>query len=366
MRFSGGDLERVGQVMRDLVDPLSARSPDEWRSSVNRSLRTLLGADSAGFLLPGVSPVAVYSEEHDPSSLRLYPELAPPSLPCGKPVFQRAIELGASTLEEVYDGHLDRYLKSEYYQEYSGANRAHDTLSALISVEGVQPLGVAGLQFWHQDPKGRQFGARETALLRLLLPALKLGVQAQLRWGQHRTDLLTLVDQLGHAALVCDTRGKELHRSPALQKLLGEEPEHAALVEGMLEMVRGLARISGDRFLQGGASGTGGGPTIRTERATYRVAGSLYRSPLSHSPALIFVSLERLSPVLRSAADLTEAYRLTRGEIRVLHHLVAGASTAEIARHLCLSLHTVRRHTERIFAKTGAHSRAELSLRALR
>jgi len=59
-----------------------------------------------------------------------------------------------------------------------------------------------------------------------------------------------------------------------------------------------------------------------------------------------------------------ESPRLTPLEIRVLRYLPTNLSTPEIARELSLSVHTVRTHVRHLFAKLGAHGRAEAVERA--
>lgn len=51
---------------------------------------------------------------------------------------------------------------------------------------------------------------------------------------------------------------------------------------------------------------------------------------------------------------------LTRREIRVLRLVARGASSAEIARDLGVSEHTVRTHLQNLYAKLGVHSRVEV------
>jgi LuxR family maltose regulon positive regulatory protein len=55
---------------------------------------------------------------------------------------------------------------------------------------------------------------------------------------------------------------------------------------------------------------------------------------------------------------------LSRSELRVLRYLPTNLSTPEIARELSLSVHTVRTHVRHLFAKLGAHGRAEAVARA--
>jgi DNA-binding CsgD family transcriptional regulator len=57
---------------------------------------------------------------------------------------------------------------------------------------------------------------------------------------------------------------------------------------------------------------------------------------------------------------------LTAQEQRVAALAAGGASNAEIARQLFLSVSTVESHLERIYAKLGVHSRYELIARAAR
>jgi DNA-binding CsgD family transcriptional regulator len=56
---------------------------------------------------------------------------------------------------------------------------------------------------------------------------------------------------------------------------------------------------------------------------------------------------------------------LSRREAEVATELLEGHSSRIIAEHLGVTVHTVRRMTERVFKKMGVHSRAELTLRAL-
>jgi DNA-binding NarL/FixJ family response regulator len=50
----------------------------------------------------------------------------------------------------------------------------------------------------------------------------------------------------------------------------------------------------------------------------------------------------------------------------VLALIAAGQSNAEIAEQLVLSVHTIERHVANIFAKLGAHNRAEAAATATR
>ena len=77
----------------------------------------------------------------------------------------------------------------------------------------------------------------------------------------------------------------------------------------------------------------------------------------------IAVSIEPATAAQR-AALYARVVGLTERETQLLHHLVAGHDTRELARRLFLSEHTVQDHLKSVFAKTGAGNRRVLVARA--
>ena len=61
-----------------------------------------------------------------------------------------------------------------------------------------------------------------------------------------------------------------------------------------------------------------------------------------------------------------DAHELTKRELEVLRLVAAGKSNQQIATELVISLHTVRRHLQNIFAKVGVSSRAAATAFAFR
>lgn len=342
------DLEQLSRAVEVLVSPFAHDTVDGWRSAVNRLLKPLLGADSAGFLLPGTDGLALYSEEHDPEELDRYPDYPPPPLMDGTPVWEQWIRRGVLTLADGYGRDYDQYLNSVYYQEYAGANGAHDTLVAAISLGGMDARSMAALHFWHARPDGRRFGRREKALLRVLFPAFQAGVEAQARWGRHRADLLDTLDRLNEAAMVFGVDGRLLHATPALSDLLAADPEEEVLRDAMLTALKG-ATSRPQAF------------DVRTARARYRIRPCVHGAGGAGGDTLILIGLERRSPVPLPCAELREAFGLTRAEIRVATLIARGHANAEIARELSISPHTARRHTERVMLKLDVRSRAEVA-----
>jgi DNA-binding CsgD family transcriptional regulator len=76
-----------------------------------------------------------------------------------------------------------------------------------------------------------------------------------------------------------------------------------------------------------------------------------------------------LQPQLVALADHRQRERaagqLTPRQREVLRHVAAGLSTEEIARHMCVSPTTVRKHLENVFARLGVSNRAAAVARGL-
>lgn len=361
--LSQSDLQQLGSAIRLLASPFDHPTVDHWRSSVNQQLRELLYADTAGFLLPVAEGMAMFSEEHDPRELARYPDFPPPTMPDGTPLWEAMLAVQVDTLANMYGDDYHRYLGSAYYNEYAGANGAHDTLVAAVSMGGTDARSIASLHLWHARPDARLFGEREVALLRLLFPAFCAGVGAHLRWERQRQDLLESLDQLGHAALVCDASGRVAHASRRMEAMLQQDPEAELLRAQLHGVVRDGCRAAR------GEAGAGGAPParltreVRTLLARYRISATLFGRATGSGAPYVVASLERLTPARRTPEELREAFSLTRAEARVALLIGEGKSNAEVARELFISPHTARRHTESIFQKMEARSRSEIGAR---
>lgn len=358
--LSSADLENLARATELLVSPLDHSHVDGWRSAVNRHLRELLHADSAGFLLPVSAGLMMYSEEHDAEELSQYPEFAPPDLADGTSAWEQMIRSGVDTLANMYGRDYDRYLASAYYNEYAGANGAHDPLLAAISVGGLDARGMASLHLWHARPNGRLFGEREVMLLRLLFPAFRAGVESYLRWGKERERLLDTLDGLGQPALVSDLAGEILHMTPGMEAVL-ENDRDAAILRGELRARVHHACSStrgGDAFAR--SLPESGSREVRTRDGCYRISCCLYGDAPGGSP-LVLVGLERLPAEPPSAAELRARFGFTPRQAEVALLLVERLSNAEIAERLFISPHTALRHTEAVMSTLKIGDRRQIA-----
>lgn len=366
--FTSGDMRKLARALEILLTPLDHPSADAWRSAVNRALIQLLHADSAGFLLPVADGPPLYSEEHDPAALAKYVDYPPPPLVNGRPLWHAMLAHRVGRIEELYDGNVCAYTRSEYYQDYAGANGAHDTLAAAFSLGGDDQRSSACLHFWHASPRGRRFGEREVLLLRALHPAFRAGTEAQMRWGSAREGLLDTLDLLNHSVLVCDLRGVVIHRTPALQEMLAMDAEAEVLRGLMLE----TATAARHAFAPG--KSTPGEPAQtpvvlggQTRLARYSATACIAGTTVAGAPGpVVLVALNRETPIPRPDGELKAMYRLTPAECKVARLIARGMSNADVATELFISPHTARRHTERVLTKMGVRSRSEVASRLLR
>ena len=98
---------------------------------------------------------------------------------------------------------------------------------------------------------------------------------------------------------------------------------------------------------------------VRTRRGTWLVchASCLYDADGSLGSIAVVIEPAKAAEI---APIIIEAYDLTDREQQITGLIARGAGTAEIARELFLSAHTVRDHVKAILSKVGVTSRGEL------
>ena len=78
------------------------------------------------------------------------------------------------------------------------------------------------------------------------------------------------------------------------------------------------------------------------------------------------VAEDREQAARQVGAQHTRQYDLTARELEIVAAIVSGDSNRDIAGRLSISLQTVKHHLTSIFNKTGASTRLELALLAIR
>jgi DNA-binding CsgD family transcriptional regulator len=214
-------------------------------------------------------------------------------------------------------------------------------LRVLFLADGVC-WGAAGMA-----RAGPDFSARDREFLAAVSPAVAHATRAAVRTEALRS---------------------EPGRSPAIV-VVSSEGEPAAVTPGAREWQERLEEIAPGRFrvmMQVVAAGA-----RSTESAVFRAKVRDARGAwavLEASPLLGGESPQVAVHIAPATGDhvlglMLAAYGLSPRERDICAQVLGGYSTAEIADHLFISVHTVQDHLKSVFAKTGVRSRGELAAR---
>jgi len=163
--------------------------------------------------------------------------------------------------------------------------------------------------------------------------------------------------------MLVGSNGRELHRNPALRRALSGEPEHERVAGEMLAAARSLAlpaqRMVRDRHDR---IGTAAERVVTTPLKRYTVRATHLPRELLGDDRGVLVSLEfPKADALDDPSDISRRHGLTRREAEVAAALAQRFSNAEIAQALGISPNTALRHTERVLAKLGVHTRLDVA-----
>jgi DNA-binding CsgD family transcriptional regulator len=180
-----------------------------------------------------------------------------------------------------------------------------------------------------------------------------------------RSALASTLDAMSEAMMLVGSDGRELHRNPALRRALSGEPERERVAGEMVAAARALVlpprRIVRDRRDRIDAAAE---RVVTTPLERYTVRAAHLPSELLGEDGGVLVSLEcPKADALDDPSDISRRHGLTRREAEVAAALARRFSNAEIAQALGISPNTALRHTERVMAKLGVHTRLDVAAR---
>jgi len=353
--LSESDLRQLEAALQLFLSPLEYERVTEWRRACRKTVERLLGADRStfGLFCMDGEPIGEQDPDLDPAILSYLAYYHQFDL--GFRDRRRELGLEVYHRDELYGPDHPR---SELYNDWVVPYGVDDGLGLGVGTS-ASGLPAAFINFYHAAESRRRFGRREVFLLRLLLPAFKAGIHTCRTLARHRDRWGRVLDDLGYAALVTDGRGA-IHQTPALQKLLTEDFEGATVSRAILSMVGGLTALArGRRKGAGHCSPDAMAHDVSTVHSTYRLRGSYIASDLHGSAVIVLVN--RLGSVLPSDAELRARFGLTVREAEVARLLARGSTNAMLSQALGICPHTAERHTERVLAKLGLHSRGAIA-----
>jgi DNA-binding CsgD family transcriptional regulator len=354
--LGAADQRRLADVVHRIMCPLQ-QPTNRWLHGALGAVKELVGADTAGAAVPTTHGI-IHCSPEKPVVWAQYAGMLEPMDRRFK-IVQRARDFAVYNREMLWPD-LKAYYASEYYNDYIVTNRMYDALCILVSAADRPAVhNSAQLIVHHEKPTGRTFGDRGLALFRLLRPAFEAAVRNHLALSAHAAALGSLVDALEEGVMLCDERGRLLHASTNLTRMLGLDPESDRVQRAMKAAAHTLARLlqpsPGWTLARHGGSLAS---DVATERARYRVRGTLIDPALLGGGARLLITLVRLTPELPTVSDLRARFGLTDRQARVALMLAEGSSNARLAARLGVSEHTARHHTEQVLARLGLRSRA--------
>src|ERR687898_2148463 len=255
---------------------------------------------------------------------------------------------GISTLHEVTGGDPSR---SRAWREYVRPYGAEQQLGLALRTPAGEAWGVLTL---YREPGQPTFTREERQLLLAIAPHLAEGARRGLLVGEASEP--ERPDAPGLVVLGDDWSVESL--TPGVARWLSELPDgdweaHGKLPPAVLAVAGRALRTAqhadalGEVALARGLSSEGRWIVLH---GASLVADGARRAAVIIEPA----HPARISPLLMSV------YGFTEREQDVTRLVLRGDSTAQIARELCVSVHTVQQHLKSVFEKTGVRSRREL------
>jgi len=170
-------------------------------------------------------------------------------------------------------------------------------------------------------------------------------------------------DGVEAALVVRETKPDVLLLDLAMRRAGGIETLQAGGLEATKVILLTAALEAGDlvRAVRLGARGV-----VLKESATQDLIEGIHRVMAGKWLIASEMADELARAVRQTALTRESPYGLTAREVEIVEAIAAGDSNSDIARHLNISLHTVKHHLSSVFDKTGTGTRLELAVFAIR
>lgn len=363
------ELERLISI---LLSPLDHLDEEAWLDAVNGGVAALFDADGGLATVPGPGGEPLFRFRG------VEPDVA-------ATLQEIAVGTGRGTLRFRYPG-LDRMMRrlaaagiTVWTPELAGRLTGLRIEELAFTREVAVPAGIAHqanlavpllegmalLAFYHDSPERDPFGEDRIPLLQLLRPAFRSGVRDLFVFREGQAALETHFAAQGTALLAFGTGGQPLHRNPAADALFTGGRRRELLREAS-EMAATLATGPNVPGEEGARSHQGAGTREVTEGdERYRLSASLFPRGSFRREAAVLVRVERLTAALPTVEEIRARTALTPRQAEVALLIARDLTSAEIAERLGISVHTVRRHVERILPRLGVRSRKGIAARLL-
>jgi len=149
--------------------------------------------------------------------------------------------------------------------------------------------------------------------------------------------------------MVTDAAGRDIRETVRLSRLLAQDADSYEVRAKLLQLVRKRLTRNGDSAPV----------AVETRRGTYTLLAVPWPEP--DGIVTLGIGLATVSGNLAVDPSVRQRFGLTPRESDVASCLAAGASSREVAESLGMSVHTARRHTERVLQKCNVRRRAAVA-----
>ena len=238
---------------------------------------------------------------------------------------------------------------------------------AALSLTSVGPSGV----FLSVERRREQgiFSHREIALLGSMAPHLRRAVQVALQLSEARaTGMLDCLDVMNCGGILLDALGNAMRLNAPARRHLGRglALTHGQLTAGHRKANAALQRLIGSVLQPVPAHEAPARGAVAIPRPNRRPL-IVHAAPVVGSARDVFQRAKAILTVVDpdehpepSEPVLSQAFGLSRSEVRVALELLKGQELKDIAHAHGTTLGTVRTQLKSIYAKTETHRQAEL------
>jgi DNA-binding CsgD family transcriptional regulator len=353
LTLNSRELAQLQAALETILTPINHSSPEAWGRAVMRDVQALLSGDQAFFALPLDGSVHLFGsgESTDQAAIEYEKDYWQTDFVISDR--RKALGLEVHHQDQLYrEGELERDV---LYNEWCVPNRLLDTLGMAVDVSnGPIPAGV---NVYH-NRSSPEFGERGRLLMEVLAPAFKASVRSYRILVELSDSACRLIDAIPAGVFVVDTSGNRLYQNRALDALYLAEPDRQRLELAVREIAGGVVR--GDA--EWGVCAYQRCDTT-TNSYELRLTRSAGLSSLPGAAGMVIVESVYENEARRrtESVHVRERFGLTPREVEVALLLAKRLTTGEIASTLGVSTHTVRHHTESVFAKTGVSRRSSIA-----
>jgi DNA-binding CsgD family transcriptional regulator len=357
LRLTTRETDDLVRAVAVLAAPFAGPSFTAWRAQCAAALGPLFRTDRTGAVAVAPDePLTVFDNpavgEMADAWANYYYRFDTSLLETGL-----ALRLRVFHFLDLYDAATLRKspLWTEWAIPYGAAN------GFAMAVPFATPLAPFSV---HVYPDRNQTSPRRgRAILSLLYPVFRASAEAVRCRLEAHADIIASLEQEAAGVVIADLDGRRVHTSPNLDAHCGAAPAGPALTIAINQVLTSTIAVARKNPKSRAAH------IAHVAAGLTRVAGAfvvqgllLHHYSGSGDPLAVAVITREANPA-PSREVVMERFGLTAREYDVAVAIAAGKSTQAIATDLAISVHTVRRHGERVFTKLGVTTRAAVGPR---